>query len=555
MAGITESKSWMDAKTQAHRLHRQTMRQLFNGDPGRFDRFSVNAAGLFLDYSKNKIDDGALGSLLEIAKARKIEDARDAMVSGAPINVTEQRAVLHVALRDFAMRAYHINGENVASLIQTERERIKSFVDRIHGGDALGGTGKPIKTVINIGIGGSDLGPKMVVAALRPYWLEGRRTYFVSNVDGQQLTDTLEDIDPETTLFIIASKTFTTQETMTNAMSARQWFLENGGTKATIANHFVALSTNESAVKAFGIDGSNMFRFWDWVGGRYSLWSAIGLSIALQIGYQNFEKLLRGAHNMDEHFRSAPLSENMPVLLALIGVWNRNFMDIPCHAVLPYDEHLSFLPAYLQQADMESNGKSRQVDGHPVSWATGPVLFGEPGTNGQHAFYQLLHQGTDIVSADFIAPARSHAPLGNHHEKLLANFLAQTEALMIGRTITEVRDDLAKDGVALSEIEKISPHKVFDGDRPTNSILFECLTPEILGALIALYEHKIFCQGVIWNINSFDQWGVELGKVLAKNLLPEIAPIGDDTPMVGSHDSSTNGLINKINAMRNKADN
>ncbi|HXI86509.1 MAG TPA: glucose-6-phosphate isomerase, partial [Parvularculaceae bacterium] len=385
------------------------------------------------------------------------------------------------------------------------------------------------------------------------YWIKGRRAYFVSNVDGQHLADTLEQIDPARTLFIVASKTFATQETMTNAASARKWLLSKGAGKADIARHFVALSTNARAVEEFGIDPENMFVFWDWVGGRFSMWSAIGLSIALQVGYDNFEKLLRGAEAMDEHFRSAPLAANMPALLALIGVWNRNFLNIGTHAVLPYDQHLHRLPAYLQQAEMESNGKGRRMDGSPVDVETAPVIFGEPGTNGQHAFYQLLHQGTDIVSADFIAPALSQEPLGDHHEKLLANFLAQPEALMRGRTEREARAELQRHGASESDAARLAPHKIFPGDRPTNSILMEKLTPQALGALIALYEHKIFCQGVLWGINSFDQWGVELGKTLAAAILPEIARTGEVRPEALGHDASTNALINRINNLRKTA--
>jgi glucose-6-phosphate isomerase len=430
--------------------------------------------------------------------------------------------------------------------IGAERDRMQRFCSAIHDAEHVGHTGKPLDTVVNIGIGGSDLGPVMVTEALRPYRIPGRRTFFVSNVDGTHLHETLGQVDPETTLFVIASKTFTTQETMTNAESARDWFLRQGGTDGGIARHFIALSTNAEAVAEFGIDTENMFRFWDWVGGRYSLWSAIGLPIALAVGWQNFRALLDGAAAMDRHFEAAPLDENLPVLLGLIGVWQRNFLGMSTQAVLPYDQYLHRFPAYLQQADMESNGKRTTRAGRPVDYGTGAILFGEPGTNGQHAFYQLIHQGTEVVPCDFIAPARSHNPLGDHHIKLLANFLAQPEALMRGRTEREVRADLEGSGLSAEEIDRLAPHKVFPGNRPSVSILMERLTPETLGALIALYEHRIFVQSVIWDINAFDQWGVELGKVLAKTILPEL----DSDGAVGSHDGSTATLIGKIRQMR-----
>ena len=554
MTDITRTSEWSDLRDAAVRLSKSTMRTLFDAEPSRFEEFSIEAAGLLLDYSKNKIDQKAKDALIALAASANIEDERKRMFAGEKINTTENRAVLHTALRDFAMRAYHVDGENVSPVIEAERAKVEAFAAKIHNDALTGRTGEPLDTVVNIGIGGSDLGPKMAVEALRPYWIEGRRTFFVSNVDGQHLADTLVEVDPARTLFVIASKTFTTEETMTNAQSARDWFLANGGAESDICKHFVALSTNEHAVATFGIDADKMFRFWDWVGGRFSMWSAIGLSIALQIGFSNFERLLRGAHAMDEHFRTTPLSENMPVVLALIGVWNRNFMGAAAHAILPYDEHLSLLPAYLQQAEMESNGKSRRHSGAAVNCATCPIIFGEPGTNGQHAFYQLLHQGTDIVSADFIAPALSQSPIGDHHEKLLANFLAQTRALMLGKTEEEARAELEADNRPKDEIDALAPHKVFPGDRPTNSILMEKLTPETLGALVALYEQKIFCQGVIWGVNSFDQWGVELGKVMAKTIRHEIAPTGVAAATAEVHDASTNGLINRINAVRAKAE-
>ncbi|MFQ5562670.1 MAG: glucose-6-phosphate isomerase [Parvularculaceae bacterium] len=547
---ITETPAWKALEKETEALARTDLRALFRLDPARAGRMSLEAAGLYLDYSKNKLRNETVDGLLALAAAADLEVARKRMFAGEKINRTENRAVLHVALRDYSMRAYHVDGEDVSKAVRIEREKMRAFSSVVHSGERKGFTGEALDTVVNIGIGGSDLGPQMVVEALRHYWLDGRRSFFVSNVDGQQLSDTLSAVDPARTLFIVASKTFTTQETMTNAQSAREWFLSKGAKEEDVAKQFIALSTNERAVTEFGIDRENMFVFWDWVGGRYSLWSAIGLSIALQVGYDNFEKLLKGAHEIDEHFRTAPLPENMPVLLALAGVWNRNFMGCAAHAVLPYDQHLSRLPAYLQQADMESNGKGVTMDGALAPCATGPVVFGEPGTNGQHAFYQLLHQGTDIISADFIAPALSQAPLGDHHKKLLANFIAQPRALMRGRTEEEAREELRAEGKSPSEIDRLAPHITFPGDRPTNSILMEKLTPETLGALIALYEHKIFCQGVVWGINSFDQWGVELGKQLAKSVLPEIAAPGEEKPQATDYDASTNMLIDRINAIR-----
>ncbi len=550
MTSIVDAPEWRALTKNAEALAGTSMRDLFARDPDRFRRYSLSAAGLFLDFSKNKISDEILDNLLALAKARGLEARRDAMFAGDKINETEDRPVLHVALRAGADAAYAAGGAPVSALVNEELARMKRFADAVQGGKVRGRTGKALVNVVNIGIGGSDLGPQMAVEALRPYWIKGRRSHFVSNVDGRHLADTLSELDPETTLFVIASKTFTTQETLANARSAKDWFLNSGAREEDIAKHFAALSTNEEAVTAFGVDPENMFRFWDWVGGRYSLWSAIGLSIALQVGFQNFEKLLAGARAMDAHFRAAPLGENMPALLALVGVWNRNFLDIRAHAVLPYDQHLHRLPAYLQQADMESNGKRVGLDGAPVAHETGPVLFGEPGTNGQHAFYQLLHQGTDIVSADFIAAATAASELGDHHQLLLANFLAQTEALMRGRTEAEARADLAAAGLAPAEIDRLAPHKAFPGDRPTSSILMDRLTPETLGALLALYEHKIFCQGVIWGINSFDQWGVELGKALAQDILPEIGGPGETRPPATARDSSTNGLIDRVNKAR-----
>ncbi|MEM9750542.1 MAG: glucose-6-phosphate isomerase [Pseudomonadota bacterium] len=545
--------AWTALERHVETLGAVHMRDLFAGDPGRFETMSVEAAGLVLDYSKNRMTAETLRLLTDLAEARDLGAARDAMLSGAPINLTEGRAVLHTALRYDGDRQIRVDGEDVMPAVRAERAKMEAFCASVHSGARLGRTGEPLTHVINIGIGGSDLGPVMATEALAPFALKGRSVSFVSNVDGAHLHDALTGVDPNRTLFIIASKTFTTQETMTNAASARAWFLKQGASEADVAKHFVALSTNADAVRAFGIDPENMFQFWDWVGGRYSLWSAIGLSIALQIGYDRFADLLRGAAAMDAHFAEAPLAENIPALLALIGVWNRNFLKASAHAVLPYDQHLHRLPAYLQQADMESNGKGVDKAGRAAGYATGPIIWGEPGTNGQHAFYQLIHQGTELIPADFIAPALSETPLGDHHEKLLANFLAQPEALMRGKTLEEAEADLRAAGADAAEVERLAPHKVFPGNRPTNAVLMRRLTPETLGALIAAYEHKIFCQGVIWDVNSFDQWGVELGKVLAKAILPKLGPVGAPQSPAAGHDASTAGQIDLINRWRAEA--
>lgn len=550
MIDITTTEEWRRLESLSSSA--PSLRAAFAADPARASRYSRQAAGLFVDFSKNRIDDAILCELLKLARRADVEGARARMFAGDNINATEMRAALHVALRDRSGRKYRTGADDVSALISIELAKMKAFCASIHQGARLGFRGDLLDTVVHIGIGGSDLGPHMATEALRRFWIEGRKTHFVSNIDGGHLADTLLEVNAARTLFIVASKTFTTEETMTNAQSARAWFLAQGATQADVPRHFVALSTNARAVADFGVDPSAKFQFWDWVGGRYSLCSAVGLSVALQVGFANFERVLGGAHAMDEHFRAAPLCDNIPALLALTGVWNRNFLKIAAHAILPYDQHLHRLPAYLQQADMESNGKSRRSDGAPVACATGPVIFGEPGTNGQHAFYQLIHQGTDVVSADFIAAARSGVPLSDHHEKLLAHFLAQTEALMRGRTEDEARAELQREGRPPAEIDRLAPHKVFPGDRPTNSILMDALTPETLGALIALYEHKIFCQGVIWGINSFDQWGVELGKALAATILPEIAALGAVAAAAAGHDSSTNQLVDWINARRSK---
>ena len=509
---------------------------------------SHEAAGVFVDWSKHRVTDETLRLLAALAKQADVEGARDAMFSGAKVNLTEGRAVLHVALRNRSNRPILVDGEDVMPAVNAVLAKMRAFTERVRSGAWTGHTGKAITDVVNIGIGGSDLGPVMVTEALKPYARRDLTAHFVSNVDGTHLAETLRRVDPERTLFVVASKTFTTQETLTNARSARAWLLERLGADASaVARHFVALSTNAKEVAAFGIDTANMFEFWDWVGGRYSLWSAIGLSIALAIGMDAFEELLAGAHEMDEHFRAAPLERNLPVVLAMLGVWYANFFGAETHAILPYDQYLHRFAAYLQQGDMESNGKRVDRAGRPIEgYTTGPIVWGEPGTNGQHAFYQLVHQGTRLVPCDFIAPIESHNPIGDHHPILLANFFAQTEALMKGKTEDEARAELESQGLPKERVEALAPHKVFPGNRPTTSILVQKVTPRTLGALVAMYEHKIFVQGVVWNVNSFDQWGVELGKQLANRILPELSAPG----AVTTHDASTNGLIALYKARR-----
>ncbi|XP_065224582.1 glucose-6-phosphate isomerase [Planococcus citri] len=525
--------------------------QLFKQDAARFDKFSLKldspAGPVLLDYSKNRINEEILQLLFNLARARKVESFRDEMFCGSKINFTEDRAVLHIALRHKCAEPIKVEGVDVIPKVNAVLKHIQEFTDEVLSQRWKGYTGKPITDVVNIGIGGSDLGPLMVTEALKPY-SKGLNVHFVSNVDGTHLAETLKKLNPETVLFIIASKTFTTQETITNATSAKIWFLEKAKDPKAVAKHFVALSTNEPKVTEFGIDKANMFEFWDWVGGRYSLWSAIGLSIALFIGYENFIKLQEGAYYMDQHFLNTPLEKNAPVILALLGVWYHNFYGAETHALLPYDQYLHRFAAYFQQGDMESNGKYITRSGERVKYSTGPIVWGEPGTNGQHAFYQLIHQGTRLIPADFIVPVRTHNPVqsGLHHKILQANFLAQTEALMKGKSAEEAKVELQKSGMNEETIKKILPHKVFEGNRPTNSIVVPEVSPFILGALIAMYEHKIFVQGIIWDINSFDQWGVELGKQLAKAIEPELQ---DNNP-VSSHDSSTNGLINFIKQIR-----
>jgi glucose-6-phosphate isomerase len=519
---------------------------MFEEDRNRYSKFSISFEDILLDYSKNLINEETIKLLVQLAGELDLNGAIGQMFSGKRINETENRPVLHIALRNCSSTPVIVDGKDVMPEVNSVLDDIKSFSEKIISGEWKGYTGSRITDIVNIGIGGSDLGPAMVTEALKPYIEEGINVHFVSNIDGTHIVETLKKVKSETTLFMIASKTFTTQETMTNARSARKWFLDQAGKEEYIQMHFVALSTNTSGVKDFGIDPDNMFVFWDWVGGRYSLWSAIGLSIACSIGFDNFRSLLEGAHAMDRHFREAPLEKNIPVILALLGIWYNNFFGAQTHAVLPYDQYMHRFSAYLQQLDMESNGKYTGRDGSEVKYQTGPVLWGEPGTNGQHAFYQLIHQGTKMIPCDFLAPVITHNPVGDHHKILLSNFFAQTEALMKGKSEKEVAEELEKTGKSDEEIEWLTPFKLFKGNRPTNSILFKKLTPYTLGSLIAMYEHKVFVQGFIWNIFSFDQWGVELGKELAKEILPELA----EDNIINSHDSSTNGLINAYKKMR-----
>ncbi|MEO5675520.1 MAG: glucose-6-phosphate isomerase [Chitinophagales bacterium] len=537
---ITETSSWKNLEEHFKKISNDHMRDWFNNDPQRFSNFSLLFKDILVDYSKNRITDETLKLLLHLTRECDLKSWIEKMFTGEKINNTEHRAVLHVALRNRSDVPIFTDGKDVMPEVNGVLKKMKIFSENIRSGEWMGFTGKQITDVINIGIGGSDLGPHMVCTALRPYGHERLRMHFVSNVDGTDITETLKQLNAETALFIIASKTFTTQETLTNALTARKWLLENLKDDASVARHFVAVSTNEKEVKEFGIDAENMFEFWDWVGGRYSLWSAVGLSIVLFIGFDNFEKLLDGAHAMDDHFRKEPFEKNIPVLLALTGIWYNNFFGAQTEAILPYDQYLNLFPAYFQQGNMESNGKSVTRDGEQVNLTTGPVIWGQPGTNGQHAFYQLIHQGTKLIPCDFLAAAQSHNPIGDHHRKLLANFFAQTEALMAGKTEEEAQSDLGKQNFNREEIAALLPHKVFEGNRPTNSILYRMLTPETLGTLIAMYEHKIIVQGIIWNINSFDQWGVELGKQLAGKILPEL----ENGEKISSHDCSTNGLIN-----------
>ncbi len=546
MPNPTQFASWKALETHYNVIRNQDLKDWFSGNPNRFQTFSCRYEDILLDYSKNRITEETIDLLVQLAEEAGLKTWIEKMFSGEKINHTEKRAVLHVALRNRSNTPIMVDGRDVMPKVNAVLDQMRGFTEKVRYGEWKGATGKPITDIVNLGIGGSDLGPLMVCEALKPYGKPGLQVHFVSNVDGTHLAETLKRIDAETTLFVIASKTFTTQETIANAKSARAWFLQQVSDESAIARHFVAVSTNTAAVEAFGIDTANMFEFWDWVGGRYSLWSAIGLSIALFIGMDNFEALLQGAHDMDQHFRTAPLDQNLPVILALLGVWYNNFFGADTHAILPYDQYLHRFAAYLQQGDMESNGKTVSKDNVPVSYSTGPIIWGEPGTNGQHAFYQLIHQGSKLIPCDFIAPAQSQNPLGNQHQLLLSNFFAQTEALMKGKTLDEAKAELEAKGLSDGEINILLPHKVFTGNKPTNSIMFQKLDPRTLGRLIAMYEHKIFTQGVIWNLNSFDQWGVELGKELAKTILPEL----ESGETIQSHDSSTNGLINYYKSLR-----
>jgi glucose-6-phosphate isomerase len=546
MSKLTTSPIWRRLAKHQQEIAPRHMREMFQDDPQRFDKFSLKFNDILLDYSKNRITEETLSLLMQLARDCQVETWRDRMFSGEKINFTEKRAVLHTALRNRNNTPILVDGKDVMPEVNRVLKQMREFTERVRSGVWKGYTGKPITDIVNIGIGGSDLGPFMACTALKPYTKPELHAHFVSNVDGAHLGMTLQKCNPETTLFVVASKTFTTQETLTNARSARTWFLDTAKDDQHVAKHFVALSTNASEVAKFGIDTANMFEFWDWVGGRYSLWSAIGLSIALDIGMDNFEAMLQGAYDMDQHFRTTPLEKNLPVIMAMIGIWYNNFFGAQTHAILPYDQTLSRFSAYFQQGDMESNGKFVDREGKRVDYDTGPVIWGEPGTNGQHAFYQLIHQGTRMVPCDFLMPIETQYPLGVHHDILFSNFLAQTQALMQGKTAEEARAELEAAGVEGEELELLLLHKVFRGNRPTNSILFQKLDPRTLGSLIALYEHKIFVQGIVWNINSFDQWGVELGKQLAQKIYPQLSGNG----AVNEHDASTNGLINHFKKHR-----
>jgi glucose-6-phosphate isomerase len=546
-ARLTQTPAWKALETHHAATKGVHMRTLFAEDPERFARFSLEVGEVFVDYSKHRVTKDTLRLLFALAEQQNVAAWRDKMFAGDKINGTEGRAVLHVALRNRSNRPILVDGKDVMPEVNAVLAKMRTFTESIRSGAWKGHTGKRITDVVNIGIGGSDLGPVMATEALRPYWQKDLRAHFVSNVDGTHLVETVKDLDPESTLFIVASKTFTTQETLMNARSARAWLTGKLGTEAAVPKHFVAVSTATEEVTKFGIDPNNMFGFWDWVGGRYSLWSAIGLPIATVIGMDAFEEMLAGGHAMDEHFRTAPLEKNVPVLLGMLGVWYSNFFGAETHAILPYDQYMHRFPAYFQQGDMESNGKGVTRAGARITdYTTGPIVWGEPGTNGQHAFYQLIHQGTRVVPADFIAPIETHNPLGKHHEVLLANFFAQTEALMKGKTEDEARAELEAQKLPKERVDALVPHKAFTGNRPSTSILVQKITPKTLGMLVAMYEHKIFTQGCIWDIYSFDQWGVELGKQLAKKIEPELAAAGAIT----SHDSSTNGLINRYKARR-----
>jgi glucose-6-phosphate isomerase len=543
MTALTQSPPWKALAAHRQSLRGVHVRDLFASDPDRAERFSLEVGDLYVDYSKNRVKDETMKLLFDLARHANVPEWRDRMFAGDAINGTEGRSVLHVALRNRSNRPILVDGKDVMPEVNAVLAKMRKFTDAVRGGSWKGHTGKTITDVVNIGIGGSDLGPVMACLALKPYWQGGMRAHFVSNVDGTHLAETLKEVSADQTLFVVESKTFTTQETLMNARSARTWLVEKLGSEAAVPKHFVAVSTATEEVKKFGIDPDNMFGFWDWVGGRYSLWSAIGLPIALVVGMDRFEEMLAGGHAMDEHFRTAPLEKNLPATLAMVGIWYNNFHGAATHAILPYDQYMSRFAAYFQQGDMESNGKRVDKTGRFIDdYTTGAIVWGEPGTNGQHAFYQLIHQGTRLVPCDFLAPLESHNPLGKHHDVLLANFFAQTEALMKGKTPDEARAELEAQGLPADRVKALVPHKTFPGSRPTTSIVFPRLTPHSLGMLVAMYEHKIFVQGVVWDIYSFDQWGVELGKQLAKKIEPELESPGPVT----SHDSSTNALINRF---------
>jgi glucose-6-phosphate isomerase len=551
VSALTQTPAWTALREHRAKASTFRMKDLFAADPMRAEKMSLEACGLHVDFSKNIATGETLSLLRNLAAQAKVAEAREDMFTGRKINFTEGRAVLHTALRNLTGGPVIVDGEDVMPKVKAVLDKMRDFTEKVRSGAWLGFSGKPMRHVVNIGIGGSDLGPVMVTEALKPYSYDGSgrqpiRAHFVSNVDATHMAETLKQVDLEQTLFIVASKTFTTQETMANAETAKAALLKAcGGDASAVAKHFVALSTNLKDVAAFGIDPKNAFEFWDWVGGRYSCWSAIGLSIALSIGFGHFRDFLLGAHDMDLHFRQAPPESNLPVTLALLGIWYGDFFDAQTHAVLPYDQYLHRLPAYLQQADMESNGKSVDKTGARVDYQTGPILWGEPGTNGQHSFYQLIHQGTKLIPCDFLAAAQPQNPIGDHHRMLLSNYFAQTEALMVGKTLAEAEAELRKGGLPDAEVKRLAPHKVFEGNRPTNSFLFRKLDPHTLGSLVALYEHKIFVQGVIWNVNSYDQMGVELGKQLAKKILSELEA-GEKNPEVElKHDASTAALMRK----------
>ncbi|MDH5445783.1 MAG: glucose-6-phosphate isomerase [Gammaproteobacteria bacterium] len=550
MSLLTDSPVWQSLQDHYQTIKDQHLREMFSADPSRFDKFSIKLNDILFDYSKHRITDETMNQLCELARSTNVEDWIQRMFQGEKINHTENRAVLHVALRNMSEQVIKVDNKNVMPEVHAVREQMRALSEAVRTRQWRGFTGQPITDVVNIGVGGSDLGPVMATEGLKPYAIHDLGIHFVSNVDENHIWDTLEPLKPETTLFIIVSKSFTTQDTLVNANTARDWFLKTAEDESVLARHFVAVTDNVSAATGFGIGEKNIFRMWDWVGGRYSLWSAVGLSTAIAVGMDHFEEMLQGAHEMDEHFRTAPLEKNIPVVMALLGIWYNNFFNTQTYAVLPYDQHLRYLPAYLRQADMESNGKSRDRYGEQVDYSTGPVIFGQLGITGQHAFYQLMHQGTKLIPADIIAPVTSHHCIREHHRILMSNVFAQTEAFMKGKTEDEARAELKAEGLSGEDLENMLPYKFFPGNKPTSTILFKTLTPKTLGSIIAMYEHKIFVQGIIWNINSYDQWGVELGKQLAKNILPELE--GDVE--ISNHDSSTNGLINYYKGLRPKRD-